>query len=85
MDRQNILLPRHWLRNVREHRRLSQQEVVARMRALDPPCLLSSSQYSRLETGRRLMWELTSFQQEGLRQVLGIPVDIWQQVFGDGR
>ncbi|WP_235514516.1 hypothetical protein [Deinococcus sp. Leaf326] len=77
-----MTLPRHWLRQVREHRHLTQQTLLDQLQAQDPPCTLPLSHDSRVESGRRFFSELTPRQQEGLRLALDVPVDLWHQVFG---
>lgn len=83
VEPKDLLLPRHWLRQVREHRGLTQKALVQRMAQQDPPCWLALASYGRLETGRRSVSELPLPQQIGLRQALEIPVEVWKQVFGE--
>ena len=81
VEPEDLLLPRRWLRQVREHRGLTQRQLIERMADQDPPCRMAFASYGRLETGRRSISELPHIQQAGLRQALDIPVEIWEQVF----
>lgn len=81
VEPEDLLLPRRWLRQVRENRGLTQRQLIERMADQDPPCRMAFASYGRLETGRRSISELPLPLQVGLRQALEIPVEVWAQVF----
>lgn len=82
VDPKDIVLPRHWLQQVREYRGLTQKALVQRMAHQDPSHRISLAGYGRLETGRRPIPTLSAGQQESLRQALAVPVEVWREVFG---
>lgn len=80
--RAGLLLPRHWLREVRTARGLTLWEVAQGVTAHTPESRLSLSRLSHLEAGRLSLSKVDSCHMEGLRLVLAVPVSIWQKVFG---
>ena len=76
------MLPRQWLREVREARGLTQWAVTRGVTAHTPECRLSLSRLSHIESGRLSVANIKPCHMEGLRLVLDVPVSVWQKVFG---
>ena len=80
---EDFLLPRQWLREVREVRGLSKWAVVQRVTAHTPKQPFRLSRLEHLEVGRLSLSNVEACHMEGLRLVLDVPVSIWQKVFGN--
>ena len=84
-EKQERLLPRHWLREVWEARGLTQWTVTRRLTAHTPECPLSLSRLSHIEGGRLSLSNVKAGHMEGPRLVLDVPVSIWQRVFSEDK
>ena len=82
---QDPLLPRHWLRAVREARGLTQHAVAQGVTASVPEAPLTLSRLAHLGGGRLSLLSVRGGQMEGLRRVLDVPVSVWHRVFSEGR
>lgn len=66
--REDRLLPRQWLREVREARGLTQWTVTRRVTAYIPECRLSLSRLAHIEGGRLSISNVKACHMEGLRE-----------------
>lgn len=81
--REDFLMPRQWLREVREARGLSKWMVVQRVTAHTPKQPFRLSRLEHLEGGRLSLSNVEACHMEALRLVLNVPVSVWQKVFGN--